>query len=169
MLADIIAAVNAELVTISGVTALIGEKNVKALGVPPRFVWVPLYRETLPASAPGANPPTLAMSQWTIEVRCWGSDLANAERLEQALLSSCARTIDGPTVQHVRTEPLTDEGSHMANGYILVVTLRFKLPMPEGKAGALADNTRPTVTINSTSFYDNGSVQGDGLLDVGES
>lgn len=171
MLADIIEAVNDELVQIQGVTVDVGEKMLAAHGSHPRFVWVPQFRESKSPGASGENPPAIALSMWTVQVHCWGSDLENAERLEQALMTVIRNTIDGPTVKHMRTDPLPVESSYAQTGYVLVVTLRIDIPMPEGKVPQLTDNKLQEVVITQTTFVapTPPSASGDGNIDIGES
>jgi len=176
VLADLIELFANELALVPGLTckgedgkALVGVKHLPANGAPPRIVFIPVARESAPVKTSAANPKTLQGSSWQLAVHCWGTDLGNCERLEQAVFTSLRnKIVQGADVFHLRTEPLADESAHIRNGYVLVVLLRIEMPLPEGTSGALVDFALPTTTIETVEFDPTPAVQGDGVLHLGE-
>lgn len=147
-----------------------GRKNLERHDVPNRYVWVYTgIGSQAPQGVGGTGARSISTDVFSMDVHCWGSTLAHALKLRQALATALRLVIGG----RITNTDLIGDDAHTTNGYAAVVRVDLQEQLIEAdltKCGACVRDADFGVTARATAvnFKPPVGTQGDGKLEQGE-
>jgi hypothetical protein len=131
---DVTAQLNAQLNLSSTVApVLLGAKNLKGTGAPPRVVIVPTRDRFGPSQNIGADPPQILTCFAGAEVHCWAADVPTTEALRNAVLCALMTLaegsfdLEGPAGWSEKDI----EGAQVLNGSLYIFSLHVQMPVTD--------------------------------------
>lgn len=153
--------------------SLNGEPQAARNDSPPRYLWIRRGFTVVSPTSLGRSPHLHGDLLYELEVRCWGSDDDETDRLQLALVEAIRRDVLGRNYQIGRA---TWAGQHeltRGSQWVVPITLRLGMPSVRLEAGA-PDDERTTTTLDQSGADGGVSINkppgtpGDGELTPGD-
>lgn len=145
----------------------VGKRNLGLNVAPPAYEILPARERYGTARVTGGgNPRMLHARELDVEIRSWGEDYAVTERLNACAITALRQVLSGINYRLDSAEWLDPQNEQYGAGLQLTVTLLLGLPQMD--LATSDQNDIATATITSVDPDTSGAVQGDGILQCGE-